>query len=248
MISILIHCDPREEDELSAALWEAGTAGIVEEPGGLRAFFDSPDAFASLALGSKLAEVRDEPEIDWARVSSDAFESMLVGERFFVVPEWRTDPTPIGRLRLEINPGMACGTGYHPCTRLCLAILERHVKPGDSVLDVGAGSGILSRAAALLGAGLVVGCDTDPDAVDVARVLTPTALFVGSADAVRTGSMDLIVANISASVVEELEPEFARIGRPGSTLIVSGFEDENGWACRVSAWDGRFAPAVLHED
>jgi ribosomal protein L11 methyltransferase len=150
----------------------------------------------------------------------------LVGSKFFVVAPWRTDATPAGRFRLEINPGLQCGTGQHPCTRLCLEALEQIVKPGDSVLDVGTGSGILSIAAKLLGAGRVIACDIDPDA---ARVVP---FFVGSVDAVRTRSFDIVVANINEAVVEDLREEFERVAQ---VRILSGFQDDLGeWTCVVS--------------
>ena len=76
----------------------------------------------------------------------------LPQERFFLVPEWRDDPAPEGRVRLIMHPGIACGTGTHAATRLCLTAMERHVAAGDSVLDVGTGSGILADAARVLGA------------------------------------------------------------------------------------------------
>ena len=94
---------------------------------------------------------------------------------------------------------MACGTGWHPCTQLCLEALEKQVRPGIRVLDVGSGSGILSRAALLLGAGSVISCDIDPE-------VKPQ--FVGPAEAVKAGSADLLVANISAAVVTDLLPDF----------------------------------------
>ena len=109
--------------------------------------------------------------------------------------------------------------------------MERIVKPGDSVLDVGSGSGILSIAAKLLGAGRVIACDVDPD------VIPPEAdgrvpYFRGSVDAVRSGAFDVVVANISEDVVGELRPEFERVARK---KILSGFQDERGeWTCVVA--------------
>ena len=231
-------------------MWDAGTLGIVEEPGGLRAFFDDGTRIEDLAekLGRPSESVRQEEEVDWGQVSRDSFRPVLVGERFYLVPPWCNDPAPDGRIRLEVNPGMACGTGYHPCTQLCLEALERYLKPGDSVLDVGTGSGILSQAAALLGAGFIVGCDVDENAVGVARERVGSVLYVGSADGACSRSFDVIVANISASAIEELLPEFARVRNSRSTLIVSGFPETeivegidaiavlgmDGWVCLVS--------------
>src|ERR1700738_1813831 len=94
-------------------------------------------------------------------------QPMTVGARFFLVPEWRDDPTPAGRFRIAVNPGQAFGTGVHETTRLCLEAIEEFVRPGSAVLDVGTGSGILARAAALLGAKRVYGCDVDPVAVEI---------------------------------------------------------------------------------
>lgn len=116
---------------------------------------------------------------------------------------------------------MAFGTGAHESTQLCLEALERELQPGMTVLDVGTGSGILSRAAELLGARRVIACDIDPVAVELAR--QPLS-FVGTADAVRTGSVDLLVANISPEAIIALAPELMRTLRAGGVAIVSGFE------------------------
>src|SRR5579871_267501 len=157
MVSVRVDVEPEDLDALIAALAEAGTAGIVEGDGWVEAFFD--DATAAREFG----EPRETAEVDWVAQTEDAWPPLLVGEKFFVVAPWRTEPTPPGRFRLEINPGTQCGTGQHPCTQLCLAAMERLIRPGDSVLDVGSGSGILSQAAMLLGAGRVVACDVDAD-------------------------------------------------------------------------------------
>ena len=249
MVSILFRCDPSKEDLLIADLYEAGTTGIAEEPGGLRAFFaaeaSAPDLLDRFAPFQP--QLRQEGDVDWEQATRDAWPAMLVGERFFLAPSWNTDPTPEGRVRLEIHPGMACGTGWHPCTQLCLEALEHHVRPGMTVLDVGSGSGILSDAARLLGAARVIGCDVDFDAVQIARERVNVPMFGGSASAVRASMADVIVANISSGSAEMLAYEFDRVGREDSILILSGFEEDDlpegyppgellrrdGWACVI---------------
>src|SRR5229473_7867445 len=189
MFSILLHPSPQREDYVVTELWEVGTEGIIEEAGGVRAFFNERLDPASLLarFADYSPELRHEALTDWSQVSRDAWPSIEIGKRFFLVAPWSMDPTPAGRLRLEIYPGMACGTGRHPCTQLCLEAIERHVRPGDSVIDIGTGSGILSAAALLVGAGRVVACDIDPQAVRIAseRADDPH-LFIGSADAIRS--------------------------------------------------------------
>jgi ribosomal protein L11 methyltransferase len=200
-------------------MYEAEPAGIIDHDGWAEAFFDDRETAA------RFGEPVESPETDWEQYNYDAWPPLLVGEKFFVVAPWRDDPTPPGRFRLELNPGMQCGTGQHPCTQLCLKAMEDLVKPGDSVLDVGTGSGILSIAAKLLGAGRVVACDIDSDAAKA------VPFFLGSVDAVRTGSFDVVVANINESVIEDLHPQFVRVAR---RRILSGFQDEAGkWTCVV---------------
>ena len=210
---------------MSAELWDAGTTGIAEEAGGLRAFFEDTSEWQALLERFAVynPELRREDPVDWAQVSRDAWPPILVGQRFFLTPPWRDDPTPVGRIRIEMTPGMACGTGHHPATQLCLEAMEEYVSPGTTVLDAGTGSGILMVAAKLLGASRVIGCDIDPAAIQIARDRVRTPLFIGSIDAVRSQSADVIAVNISAAAIEELAAELHRVRKPQSTLILSGF-------------------------
>ncbi len=217
MYCVRLKVEPAQVDTLLAELWEAGTAGVVEGDGFAEAFFEDFEAAA------KFGDPRRTADRDWVRETEDAWPALLVGEKFFVVAPWRTEPTPPGRFRLEINPGMQCGTGQHPCTRLCLEAMERIIRPGDRVLDVGTGSGILSIAAKMLGAGTVVACDIDAEAAREA------CFFIGSVDAVRSGAFDVVVANISEVVIGDLKAEFERVA---PRRILSGFQDARGeWDC-----------------
>lgn len=240
MYSIVFAHTPESYDQLIEELWAAGTAGVIEGATTVEAFFDDPDALARLAHWNPLKASQAE-EVDWEKYTKDSFPPSEVGARFFLAPPWCEDPTPPGRIRLVINPGLACGTGYHPCTRLCLTALEQFIKPGMRLFDAGAGSGILSIAASHLGAHPFA-CDIDPDAIPYCE--TPLK-FIGSADAARTAAFDAVVANISAPVNHALWPEYQRIVRPGGAIILSGFEEfeppaepvarlaEDAWLCYV---------------
>jgi ribosomal protein L11 methyltransferase len=170
--------------------------------------------------------LHEEEEYDWVRHAQDQWQPFAVGERFYLVPEWRGDPAPEGRLRLTMHPGMACGTGTHPATRLCLIAMEKHIHFGDVVLDVGTGSGILADGARLLGAHPVFGCDIEHEATQVAQANlgTEVGFFTGSARSVRDQIVDWAVCNLNAATLKVVAPELWRATRRG--LILSGFREE----------------------
>ena len=220
MFSLEIECDPDDRELLIADLWDHHSAGIVELSNSrVRAFFEDNEDRSELLQLFPGATVRIEEDRDWVQSARDLLQPTEVGTRFFLAPEWRDEPTPAGRLRIVVNPGMAFGTGVHETTRLCLEALEEFVKPGASVLDVGTGSGILAQAATLLGAGKVFACDTDPVALEIAK-----SGFVGSVDAVASMSLDLVVANISPETIVRIAPDLVRVLRPGGVLLATGLE------------------------
>lgn len=226
MFSLEIECGSEDRDFLVAELWEQGSAGIVElDAQRVRAFFDDQadrEALVKMYPGSKL---RIEEQRDWVAAARELLQPMEVGSKFYLIPAWRDDPTPAGRFRITVNPGLAFGTGVHESTQLCMEALEDYVRPGMSVLDVGAGSGILARAAQLLGAGNIYACDIDRVAVEIAgRREGLRDRFVGSVDAVATGSCDIVVANISPEVNIQLAPDLLRVRRDGGILLASGLE------------------------
>jgi ribosomal protein L11 methyltransferase len=250
--SVTLTVPAAERDSVIADLWEAGTTGVTEEEIWIRAFFDEANP---AEIVPKFAQyephVEQEEQRDWVRYAQSMWQPVAVGERFWLAPDWTEDPTPRGRLRLNMRPGLACGSGWHPATQLSLEAMESVVTAGTSVLDVGTGSGILADAARLLGATLVVGCDIDHDATQVARSNLPEIAFVtGSLRSIRDRSFDVAVANLNEATLRAVGSDLRRVAT--RAVIVSGFrEDEqeavarhlggsrvrslelDGWACLI---------------
>lgn len=179
-------------------------------------------------------EFREIKEEDWANAWKAHHPVQHVGERIIIKPTWREHVAQPHELVIELDPGMAFGTGQHPSTRLCLLALERMTLTDTRVLDVGTGSGILAIAAVLLGACDVFGCDIDKQAIEIARenaalnqVAEKVQLEVGSLGqwAWGLGSWDVIIINILAPVIIELlhlaRPLLSDTGR----IILSGLID-----------------------
>ncbi len=191
-------------------------------------------AFALRPIGELTTRIVH--EADWAEAWKEHFPVLRIGRRIVIKPTWRDHAARPGDVILDLDPGMAFGTGLHPTTRLCLAAVEsaadRGLLDGARVLDVGCGSGILAIAAAKLGAASVLGVDTDPIAVEATAA---NAARNGLADRIsaRAGSLpsgelgfDLVLANLIASVLIALAVSLREELRRGGTLLASGiFED-----------------------
>jgi ribosomal protein L11 methyltransferase len=178
-------------------------------------------------------------EQDWAEAWKTGYHVQHIGRRIVVAPSWEPYAPDLDEVLLRLDPGMAFGTGLHPSTRLCLQALEDRVRPGDRVLDVGTGSGILAIAAAQLGAVEVVGIDLDPVAVQVARdnvalngVAERVWIEEGTLEQVSPveGAWDCVVVNILAGVIIDLAPRLAARLTPSGSLIASGIIDESAAA------------------
>ncbi len=171
--------------------------------------------------------VRFVAEEDWATAWKQYFKPQKIGERFVVKPTWEEYAAAPNDVVIQIDPGMAFGTGLHATTRLCLLGLERHLFPGATVTDVGTGSGILAVGAILLGAASAVAVDNDPLAV---RIAQENVDLNGVADRVRVyeaaepppGAYDFVVANILAHVIIALSAGLFQATKPGGMLIASG--------------------------
>ena len=168
--------------------------------------------------------VREVQEQDWVRLTQSQFEPINIGERIWVVPSWHDAPDP-DALVLELDPGLAFGTGSHPTTRLCMEWLEQSVVPGQSVLDYGCGSGILAILANKCGAQPVIGVDIDPQAVQSARENTTrnaadVAYFLP--DDCPAGEFDIVVANILSNPLKLMASMLCARIKPGGRIALSG--------------------------
>ena len=170
---------------------------------------------------------------DWLYKWQEYFKPTKVSERIVVKPTWESYDAAEDDLVIEIDPGMAFGTGTHETTSMCLKALEKHVKSDDKVLDVGCGSGILAIGAALLGAKEALGIEIDTDAVEVAKSNVELN-HLSDKISVQYGDLtkgidykaDIVVANLMADLVIMLTPDVAKHLNPGGIYISSGILNE----------------------
>jgi ribosomal protein L11 methyltransferase len=191
-------------------------------------------AFGLRPVGS--LAVRPVGEVDWTEAWKAEYRPQRVG-RLLIVPSWLDAPANPGDVVIRLDPGMAFGTGLHPTTRGCLALMQRLSPMPAKVLDGGSGSGILGIAALLLGAQHVVALDTDPVAVETSGA---NAAVNGVADRLeaRKGTMaaaergaeryDLVLANLVATLLIDLAARLSTLLAPGGTLIASGIIEPRG--------------------
>ena len=195
------------------------------------------ERLAALDPGSLELSCRRVRDEDWENSWKQYYRPIPVGDRLLVVPEWMQPEGYEDRIRVMLDPGMSFGTGAHASTQMCLSALERHIRGGERVLDLGSGSGILSIAALLLGADRAFGVDVDPMAADVARenaainglgpdrftsragnVLTDEALMAELC----AEPWDVVLANIVADVIIPLSAVVPKLVRRDGVFICSG--------------------------
>ncbi|MBE5785788.1 MAG: 50S ribosomal protein L11 methyltransferase [Clostridiales bacterium] len=225
-----------EEPCVKAYLADAGeNMAIVEEAEASFAALKTMDV--GLDLGSLRFVVRTADDEDWANNWKVYYKPLKIGERLLVRPSWEQLEDTEGRTVLSLDPGMAFGTGSHHTTRMCLEYLEKEVKQGDNLLDLGCGSGILSIAGILLGAKDAVAVDIDPIAekiayenaemngvmkdrydVRIGDVLTDELLRAGISEK----QYEVVTANIVAAVIISLLPIVPPLLKQGGAFITSG--------------------------
>lgn len=188
--------------------------------------------------GTLKLSMKDIQNSDWENNWKQFYKPMEIGERLLVIPAWE-QAKESERVKLILNPGLTFGTGSHATTRLCLTLLEKSVRGGEKVLDLGCGSGILSIAALRLGAGYAFGCDIDEKCETVAYENAALNGITKERYTVRTGDVtgdpslaaaigtgyDLILANIVADVILSLSSHVGRYLAPGGLFLCSGIID-----------------------
>ena len=182
-----------------------------------------------ISLGSLIMDIQNVADEDWSEVWKKYYKPFRIGSHLVVKPTWESYATREGDLVVELDPGMAFGTGTHETTNMCMELLETHMQRGLRVMDVGTGSGILAIAAAKLGAPSILAVDIDPDAVKVAREnvhhnQVEQQVRVVQGDLVKSEAMpcELAVANIVADAICMLAAPLTRHLVPGGLLICSG--------------------------
>jgi len=181
-------------------------------------------------LGHNDISISEVNEEEWATAWKKYYHPVKISERFTIVPTWE-EYTPVNsdELIIELDPGMAFGTGTHPTTVMCIQALENSVKQGDNVVDVGTGSGILSIAAAMLGANKVQALDLDSVAVESARlnvklnkVQDRVTVSQNNLLSNISGPVDVVVANILAEIIVRFTDDAANILKDNGLFITSG--------------------------
>ena len=260
--------------EHNHAYWDYVDDQLMQEKKGLcRITFyleDSPDGYNTLAqvrmalsrvkqehpeYGRLLLTMENMEDADWENNWKQFYKPMEIGDRLTVIPEWESTGVPEDRVALRLNPGLTFGTGSHATTRLCLTALEEAVHGGETVLDLGCGSGILSIAALRLGAASAKAVDIDDKCLTVAyenaalngigkdryTVLVGDVLSNGALREALGGGYDVVVANIVADVIIGLAPMVRQFLKPGGLFLCSGIIDtraeEVADALRQNGWE-----------
>ena len=260
-----------QEEALCAWLEAGGSSAFYREadpPRVCYAYFPpgqaAPEAGGLATFpGVQLLAAEGFDDEDWLAKSREGFGAFVVGHRFHVRPLWDEGVGPADRIDLVVNPGLAFGTGGHETTRLCMELLEELAAGGrlqGPILDIGAGTGILSLAAHLLGGRGLTAFDIDPDCgpamtelmalnAHLLKGIKPYESFVGTLDHPRVvGPYAGLLANILLETIQELLPRMADVAAPGAWLIASGILAERMDEALVSLASHGFRPKQVRQE
>lgn len=234
---------PADWDYTDASIFEYGSKAAV-----VKGYFSKTDDIDNIEkyVKGKLFElknigidtgeakviVKEVKEEDWATSWKKYYKTTKIGKRIVVKPAWESYTPLENEIVIEMDPGMAFGTGTHETTSMCIRILEDYIKGKETVFDIGTGSGILSIAASRLGAGKVVGVDIDEVAIDSAKKnvtcnnLKNVEIHKGNLIDVVSGKADIIVANIIAEVIIKLTGIVKPFMKQEGIFITSGIIKE----------------------
>ena len=201
-----------------------------------------------LSIGSGTVELSNVNQEDWESAWKQYFKPVHVTDRIVVKPEWEEYSPQEGEIVIEIDPGMAFGTGTHETTSMCINQIEKNLKAGDRVIDIGSGSGILSMAAVLLGAEKATGVDLDPVAVRVAlenvelnNLQDKIEILHGNLTDVIREKADIVVANIMADIIRILLEDVREFIKDDGLFISSGIIQEKRAAVEARLLEKNFS-------
>ena len=201
-----------------------------------------------LSIGSGTVELSNVNQEDWESAWKQYFKPVHVTDRIVVKPEWEEYSPQEGEIVIEIDPGMAFGTGTHETTSMCINQIEKNLKAGDMVIDIGSGSGILSMAAVLLGAEKATGVDLDPVAVRVAlenvelnNLQDKIEILHGNLTDVIREKADIVVANIMADIILILLEDVRAFIKDDGLFISSGIIQEKRAAVEARLLEKNFS-------
>lgn len=219
---------------------------LIEEPQNLEQLLKSERellksrGLSDEELGSWEYVISNKPNEDWSKKWKEKWDITRVTDKIVIVPDWLSYEDKEGEVVIRLEPGCAFGTGTHQTTQLCMKALEKYMKKGDKVADIGMGSGILSICAKKFGASYVHGCDIDEDVIDVAKenaVKNGVTLLsepnsgegvffeLNTADKIQE-KFDFVCANILHNVLAEIMGDLKNIMKSGAIMSLSGILDE----------------------
>ncbi|HLX12490.1 MAG TPA: 50S ribosomal protein L11 methyltransferase [Bacteroidota bacterium] len=259
-LEIAVSANEHQRELLIPTFVELGSHGFQETDSHLLCYFDKSsfgqteyerlltDIKALLQTISANAEIkfREFEEENWNRQWEQSIQPIEIGTKLAVKPSWSDYENSGGRIVLHIDPKMSFGTGYHETTRLVLRLLESYVSAGQSVLDIGTGTGILAVAAIKLGAKNALGIDIDDWSIENAR---ENITANGVADKIKIsntsleqihGTFDLITANIQLNVIVEMLPIIRILLKDNAIVLLSGLLQENRTAIHSALESNRF--------